>query len=385
MIKKIEYLWRHHFIYPIFREIFRNKEISLPIDIKSIKSILILRYDRIGDMIVTTSILKGLKEANPDLRIGIMASEANAEIVRYNPYIHKIHILKKNWCRLGWEIFKARREHYDVVLNLIFNRTTSGGILANLVAPEGIKIGQGDSKYQFYFNTLLRLTRASEHMVDILTSIIKSVFDVDLNSSQLSYNIETDEKTNSIIVAYWSAHSLQPRVLSGIEGTPYIIFNLSANDSVRRISSEQALMIGEYLSSTISYRTLLLHSPMDSIMLKTKQQLVRTTRCLSFPENGTASLLEIAAIIKGAAAIITPDTSIIHFASAAKTPVIGFYTSMQDVHEWLPYGVKNRIVLSEKNRPTSSLLVSTMIEAINDFLFELNIPRSSLENAFKSK
>jgi ADP-heptose:LPS heptosyltransferase len=199
------------------------------------------------------------------------------------------------------------------------------------------------------------------------------VFNVHLNPDQLTYDIIIDRKTRAIIQAYWTRYNLQPRLLSGNKGIPYIVFNLSANDSVRRISAEQALLIGEYLSSNTSFQTLLLHAPKDSIMLKTKQLLVEKTRCLPFPEQGTAFLLEIAAIIKGAAAVITPDTSIVHFASAAQTPIIGFYTSMQDVHEWLPYKVKHRIVMSENRKPTSEIPIRDMMKALQEFISTLQL------------
>jgi ADP-heptose:LPS heptosyltransferase len=373
MIKKLEYWWRHHIVYPVLRWIFRNAEKKIPIDIQSIKSILILRYDRIGDMIVTTPIFKGLKDAHPHLRIGVFASKTNAEIIQNNYNVDNIYILSTSWWRMWKEIKRARKEQYDVVLNLVFNRTTSGGVLANLVAPNGIKVGQGDTKYRFYFNILLKLTRQSDHMVETLVSIIKIVFNVHLNPDQLTYDIIIDSKTRDVIQAYWTKHHLQPRLLSRNKGIPYIVFNLSANDSVRRISAEQAFLIGEYLSSNTSYRTLLLHAPKDSIMLKTKQRLIEKTRCLPFPEQGTASLLEIAAIIKGAAAVITPDTAIIHFASAAQTPIIGFYTSMQDVHEWLPYQVEYKIVLSDYNQPTSSIPIQDMMKALREFISTLQL------------
>jgi ADP-heptose:LPS heptosyltransferase len=368
MIKKLEYWWRHHVVYPVLRNIFRNNEKKIPIDIKSIQSILILRYDRIGDMIVTTPIFKGLKEAHPHLRIGVFASKVNVEIIQNNNNVDTLYILSSSWWKMWKEIRRARKERYDVVLNLVFNRTTSGGVLANLVAPNGIKVGQGDTKYRFYFNVLLKLTRQSDHMVETLSSIIKMLFNIHLNPDQLIYDIVVDSKTKETLQAYWSRHNLQPRTLSGKKEIPYLVFNLSANDLVRRISAEQALRIGEYLSSKKSYQTLLLHAPKDSIMLKTKQRLIEKTRCLSFPEQGTASLLEIAAIIKGAVAVITPDTSIVHFASAAQTPIIGFYTSIQDVHEWLPFHVKHKIVLSDKNQATSSIPVSRLINEIDEFL-----------------
>jgi ADP-heptose:LPS heptosyltransferase len=381
MIKKIEYWWRHHIVYPVLRAIFRNTEMNTPLDLKSIKSILILRYDRIGDMIVTTPVFKGLKEANPHLRIGVLASRKNAEIIRHNPFVDQIHILPQHWWQLVWEIVKARRERYNVVLNLVFNRTTSGGVLANLIAPDGIKIGQGDDKYRFYFNILLKLARQSNHMVETLASIIKTVFDIHLSQDQLAFEIIVDRKTTDIIEAYWMKYNLQPRVPSGNKGIPYIVFNLSANDSVRRISAEQALLIGEYLNSITSYRTLLVHAPNDSIMCKAKEQLIEKTRCLPFPERGTATLLEIAAVIKGAAAVISPDTSIIHFASAAQTPIVGFYTSMQDVHEWLPFQVDHKIVLSERNQATSSIPIQDILKALQDYFSILKLKNIDSEQS----
>jgi heptosyltransferase IV len=371
MIKKLEYWWRHYVVYPLLQRIFRNTEIKTPIDIHTMKSILVLRYDRIGDMIVTTPIFKCLKEANPRLRIGVFASRTNAEIISHNPYVDQVYIVHKQWWRIWREIIKARKEQYDLVLNLVFNRTTSGGVLANLIAPVGVKVGQGDTKYSFFFNILLKLTRHTNHMVETLASIVHTVFNVSVNLDQLKYDIVIDRKTEDVLETYWMKHNLRRRMLTGKNGIPYIVFNLSANDAVRRISVEQAFSIGEYLSSNTSYQTLLLHAPKDSVMLRTKKQLLEKTRCLGFPEQGTASLLELAALIKDAAAVITPDTSIIHFASAAQTPILGFYTSMQDVHEWLPFQVKHTIVLSDKNQPTSSIPVQHIISAIQEFISTL--------------
>jgi len=373
MIERLEYWWRHRIVYPLLRLIFHNSSNESSINIQTLDSVLFLRYDRIGDMIVTTPVFRNLKQLNPALKIGVFASETNAEIIRYNPYVDTVYVLHTNWITFIAEILRARKFHYTVVLNLIFNRTTSGGILANIISPLGIKIGQGDEKYGFYFNRLLTISRKNNHMIETLVFIIKEVFDIQLIPDLLHYEIFTDEKTRNNIAAYVSKWNLQARQHSAVGKSFYIVFNLSANDSVRRISAEQAYSIGEHLGSITSFRTLLLHAPKDPLMLSVKQNLVQRTKCVSFPGQRDASLLEIAALIEGALAVITPDTSIIHFASAAKTPVLGFYTQMQDVHEWLPHQVKNRLVLSSKNEPTSAIPISNMIHAIDDFLLELDI------------
>ena len=374
MIERLEYWWRHKIVYPFLRLIFQNPVKGDIIDIQSVKSVLFLRYDRIGDMIVTTPIFRSLKEINPRLTIGVFASEANAEIIRYNPCVDSVYVLHANWIKLYAEMIKARRSKYEVVVNFIFNRTTSGGLLANLVSPSGIKIGQGDEKYRFYFNRLLKISRnSSHHMIEILVFIIKEIFNIKLIPEQLNYEISIDEKTKSNVAGYLSKNNLITRYQSESEKSFYVVFNLSANDSVRRISVEQSYSIGTHLGSKTLFRTVLLHAPKDSLMLLVKQELARNSTCLSFPDHGNASLLELAALIEGAVAVITPDTSIIHFASATKTPVIGFYTRKQDMHEWLPHHVKHRLVISSENEPTSAIPIPKMINAIDDFIQSLDI------------
>jgi ADP-heptose:LPS heptosyltransferase len=373
MIEKLEYWWRHRIVYPSLQLIFHNPRKDSPISIQTIDRLLFLRYDRIGDMIVTTPIFRSLKQLNPELKIGVFASETNAEIISCNPYVDTVYILYSNWVKLIAEILRARKNKYKVVLNLIFNRTTSGGILANLVAPSGIKIGQGDEKYRFYFNRLLKVSRVNIHMIETFLFIIKEVFDINLSPNQLNYEIIVDEKTKNSVSTFLKRYNLRPRQYPIAGKSFYVVFNLSANDSVRRISPKQAYAIGNHLCLKTSFHTLLLHAPNDPLMLSVKRDLANNPKCLSFPDQGNASLLELAALIEGAVAVITPDTSIIHFASAAKTPVIGFYTQMQDIHEWLPHQVKYRVVTSSENEPTSAIPISKMITAIDDFIVELDI------------
>ncbi len=372
-VKTLESVWRHKFVYPLLRIFIHNPQIDVPIDILSIKKLLILRYDRIGDMIITTPIFRNLKQINPKLKIGVFANKINAEIIHNNPYIDAIYITHTNWLLLIREIWKVKSEGYDVVINFIFNRTTTCSILANIICPSGIKIGEGFEKHKFYYNRLLKLPRSSGHMIETLILFVKEAFGEKIDPDKSSFDIFVDDNTKNKVLKYLQQNGLQSRYHLNYALTSYIVFNLSATDRDRRISAEQAYSIGSYLGSKASFRTLLLFAPNDSLMLSVKQELVKNTKCLSFPEQGNASLLEIAALIEGAIAVITPDTSIIHFASATKTPVIGFYTQLQRTHEWLPYQVKSRIVFSSENEPTSTIPIPKMIHAIDNFINELDI------------
>ena len=65
-------------------------------DIKESKSVLILKYDRIGDMVVTTPIFRELKIAYPDISLSVLASKVNKDVIKNNPYIDNIYTNYKN-------------------------------------------------------------------------------------------------------------------------------------------------------------------------------------------------------------------------------------------------------------------------------------------------
>jgi ADP-heptose:LPS heptosyltransferase len=373
MIEKVEYWWRHRFVYPLLRLIFRNPRKDSPIDIQTIKSLLILRYDRIGDMIVTTPIFRNLKKANPALKIGVFASETNAEIIRCNPYVDIIYVLHSNLLKLFVEILKARKYKYEIVLNMIFNRTTTGGILANIISPSGIKIGQGDDKYKFYFNRIIPLQRDSQRMVDTLSLLIKESVNLQVPVTELGYDIFIDDTSRSNVNSFLKTNRLNPRQVKDSHYQAFIVFNLSASDRWTRFSVEQVMTIAAMLGEMNDFVTVITYAPNDLEMKFAAEKAKNNSHCMIFPEKGDATLLELAALVEGAYCVITPDTSLVHFASAMGTPVIGFYSSAKEKNEWMPFQVRHNVCFSENKLPVSSLASSVMIKTINDFLLEIEL------------
>ena len=367
-LQKLEYWWRHAIVYPTLRILLHNPPVKLPIDIFKVKRILIFRYDRIGDMIVTTPIFRLLKQANPTLSIGVLASEANAEIIRHNPFVDGIYILHRKFLKRIPQLWRIRQKRYEIILQFVFNRTTRGALLSKFIAPHSIKIGQGDPKYGFYFNALLTPPRFQEHMVTTLSYMIENVFKMKSTASDLDFEIVLDSASLRMITDFTERHHLALRSKEAAANLPYIIFNLSATEKVCRISVTQAIAIVQHLIDDSRFKLILSAAPTDNEMQALCKQLSENEKCILFPEKGSASLIELAALIKYAAAVITPDTSIIHFASAMKTSVLGFFTPRQGKNEWLPYKVPYKLVNAEEEKNVSTIPITTMIEAVDDFL-----------------
>ncbi len=380
IVRGMELLFRHAVVYPLFRMLFRNAQSDRTVDIRSVRRLLILRYDRIGDIIVTSPIFRKLKGVNPALKIGIVASPANASIVTHDPHVDDVFVLEKNWFRLFRNLRKARRVGYEVVLNFIFNRTTSGGIIANVVAPNGFKVGQGAEKYRFYFNRLLQLSRGSKHMVEVLADYVTQVFGISFTDDELAFRVVVDGISQKQVDAFLQRRGLVRRRKARQPDGRYVVFNLSATDDVRRLSKEQAMRIASHLSLAHGISTVMISAPGDDALMDEVKRETNAPQCYRYPESGSATLLQIASLIGGASFVVTPDTSIIHFASAMQTPVIGLFTPLQVTNEWLPFKVESKSVLAEEGGPVSEIPEDRIFAAIDSFVdnhFPLPSKRSS--------
>lgn len=87
-----------------------------------------------------------------------------------------------------------------------------------------------------------------------------------------------------------------------------------------------------------------------------------------FPQSGSAPLIHIAALLEKALCVITPDTSIVHLASAVKTPVLAFFTPLLSNREWMPFHVAHDILIANEGKPVSSISASELKRGINEFL-----------------
>ncbi len=65
-------------------------------DIKDVRTVLFFRYDRIGDMVITTPVFRELKLFFPAINISVLASKINQSVLTDNPYIDNVYLNNKN-------------------------------------------------------------------------------------------------------------------------------------------------------------------------------------------------------------------------------------------------------------------------------------------------
>jgi heptosyltransferase III len=364
----LEHFFRKNIVYPLLRMIFRNHATDDPMDLSHVSRILIFRYDRIGDMIITTPVLRALKEHNPNIRLDVLASKSNAEIVQHNPFVDNLLILESNWAKLFSQIIHLRKQRYDVVINLIFNRTTGPGILANLVAPDGFKIGQGPDRYAFYFNRLVKVRRFEQHMLESYVSLIEQAFGISINHENLRFDVTVGAEAKKAVDEWLKKNSLGKRSQPESMGKHFIVLNPSAKDEDRSLGVHQAVALAKSLSGRSQFRLVLLDSPGNAEMSGAIRNRPEFKECLVYQTRSLQPLGELASLIGEALLVISPDTSIVHFASAMQTPVLAIYAPVNASQEWLPFKVPYDVVMAEGSQRISEIKPEAIVEGFDKFL-----------------
>ena len=79
------------------------------------KKILLIRFSSIGDIVLTTPVVRCIKKQFSDTELHVLTKSAYRSIYASNPYINKVYELHGNLKAL---IRDMRAEHYDFVVDL---------------------------------------------------------------------------------------------------------------------------------------------------------------------------------------------------------------------------------------------------------------------------
>ncbi|MFN5581298.1 glycosyltransferase family 9 protein [Gemmatimonas sp.] len=112
--RRIELWWRGQLVPVLARALWVRDRLPRGARRPGKQRVLFLRPDRIGDMIVTTGVLRAIGTA-PEVELDVLASPANAPVLRAEPAVREVLVLdRKRKGGLKDAITAMRRRHYDV-------------------------------------------------------------------------------------------------------------------------------------------------------------------------------------------------------------------------------------------------------------------------------
>lgn len=332
--------------------------------------ILIIRFSSLGDIVLTTPVIRTLKTHFSDAEIHFVTKPAYVPALIENPYLHKIHELDGSLWSLA---MKLRKENYDYVIDLHQNLRTF--ILKRLLNAKAYSYPK--ENINKWLLTTFKINRMpSEHVVDRYFRAVKPL-GVKNDSLGLDYFIpEKDQVEPSWLPEGFQQYAAV--VIGGKKATKRLPTSRII-ELCDRINKPVLLLGGkEDEARGAEVERFFSREGTDSSFEEGLRQLGKTTTvynaCGKFNINQSASLL------KNAQWVFTHDTGLMHIASAFKKDLFTIWGST--VPEFGMYPYRTRFTIFEKKdlscRPCSKIGFDKCpkghFKCMNEVTFDFYLP-----------
>ena len=275
----------------------------------SIKSILFLRYDgKIGDMIVNSLMFREIKKVYPDIRIGVIARGAAIDIIKDNPNVDKIYKYYKDRKKIKDLALKIKEEKYDLLIDFSEMLRVNQMMLINLCRAR-INIGLDRKDWELFDLSIEsgKDFKWTEHITKrYLAYLIK--LGLKKENIDISYDIylEDEKKYEAFFNEIKESKKL---ILNPYGASKHKSFNIETLENIiTYLKDKDIAIILTYFGD--KYKEL--------EFLEKKYKYVYIPKKIE-------SILDTAILIKKSDYVISPDTSIVHIASAFNKKMITVY------------------------------------------------------------
>jgi len=259
--------------------------------------ILVIRFSSIGDVVLTTSVVRCLKKQT-NAEIHFITKKGFKSILKDNPYIDKLITIKSSIQEVETDL---KKEQYDWVIDLHKNiRTLS--LKQKLKVPSRSFPKLNKEKWllvKFKINKMPKV-----HIVDRYFETVKHL------------GVLNDNFPNDFFIAQES----EVNILStfGIK-EKFVAIAIGAQFATKRLPFEKLVEVIEQLNQPI----VLVGGPTDKSLANDLLQHFKTKNIHN--ACGSWSLQQSASIVKQAAVLMTNDTGLMHIAACFKTPIVSVW------------------------------------------------------------
>ncbi|WP_338963191.1 glycosyltransferase family 9 protein [Fusobacterium nucleatum] len=275
----------------------------------SIKSILFLRYDgKIGDMIVNSLMFREIKKVYPDIKIGVVARGAAMDIIKDNPNVDRIYEYYKDRKKIKDLALKIKEEKYDLLIDFSEMLRVNQMMLINLCGAR-INIGLDRKDWELFDLSIEsgKDFKWTEHITKrYLAYLIK--LGLKKENINISYDIYLkDEKKYEVF--FNEIKESKKIILNPYGASKHKSFNVETLENIiTYLKDKDIAIILTYFGD--KYKEL--------EFLEKKYKYVYIPKKIE-------SILDTAILIKKSDYVISPDTSIVHIASAFNKKMITVY------------------------------------------------------------
>jgi ADP-heptose:LPS heptosyltransferase len=281
--------------------------------------ILLIRFSSIGDIVLTSPVVRCLKQQLPGAEIHFLTKKQYLPLLSSNPFIDKLWGFDDNFNDL---LSLLKKERFSFVADLHRN-IRSAWVVMNLMRPAGT---YPKLNIQKWLLTRLRIDLLPDvHIVDRYFRAVKRL-GVTNDGKGLDYFIPPGEE-------------VKPDILPLSHRGGYYVFVIGARHNTKIFPADRVAKLCAKLPKPV----VLLGGPEDA---GRAERIALLTGGRVYNACGQLTINQSASLVRQAEKVITNDTGLMHIAAALKKPIISIWGNTIPAFGMYPYLPKSMEILS---------------------------------------
>ncbi len=293
--------------------------------------ILIIRLSSLGDALLTTPVIRALKNKYPEKEFYFLVEDKFADAVRYNPNLTEVITYDKSDSGKN-QLEKIKSINADFVIDLQ-NNIRSKNIVKYLKVPS-VKFIKPTIEKFFLVKFKINFYKKILSIPEMYASALGKEFSLDQNG--LDFYYEDGKKA----------------VNASAKDAKKIAFCPGSQHFTKQYPAEYFIQLGKKLTND-GYEITLLGGKSDRKICAEISSAIKGSK----DESNDNNLFELAREMSRSSAVVCNDSGLMHLAAAVGTPVAAIFGSTVKEFGFFPYKAKS-IVIENENlscRPCSHI------------------------------
>ncbi len=297
------------------------------------RNILIIKLRHIGDVLLSTPVLRALRDAYPDARLTMLVNRGTEEILAHNPDLNEVLCLEKGSWGAQWSFVQSlRRRAFDCVIDLTDGDRSA---VISLATGASIRVGfNAEHRWRGLLYSAVATPRSTDqHRVEYDLCALRHL---GLDPKPGTPFLHVSPSENAVVETWLREAGLT----SSKEARPLLLLQPGARYSLKVWPHERFVELANRLTDRFSCRILL---GGDQREREIAEQIARKMHDAPKVVAGEFSLLQFAALAKRCALFVGNDGGAMHIAAAMGTPVVALFGPTYP-RRWGPRGGPAQVI-----------------------------------------
>lgn len=251
--------------------------------------VLVIRFSSIGDIILTSPVVRCLRKQRPDAEVHFLTKRAFAPLVEHSPYVDRVHVLEDN---LHAVVGPLKKEKFDLVVDLHHNLRT-----------KRVKMTLGRPAQSFS-----KLNYEKWVMVNLKKDILPRIHIVDRYLGTVEHlGVKNDGQGLDLFIP--AEKEVRPEMLPESHRQGYIALCIGAGHFTKRLPEHRLIELAQMLEGPL----VIAGGAEDQAIARAVSDAIGGR---AFDATGKFDILGSASLIKQARAVVANDSGAMHMASA---------------------------------------------------------------------